>query len=92
MRRGMPVENSKGEAETGQEELNIRYADALACADHHTIAKQAVKEIAWQQGPRGDLPAQMAPRQGRQCSACAPVAVEDGTAFHDEKGDYGMSG
>jgi glutamine synthetase len=26
---GVPVENSKGEAETGQEELNIRYADAL---------------------------------------------------------------
>jgi glutamine synthetase len=47
---GLPVENTKGEAETGQEELNIRYADALACADHHTIAKHAVKEIAWQQG------------------------------------------
>ena len=43
---GVPVENSKGEAETGQEELNIRYADALLAADHHIIAKQAVKEIA----------------------------------------------
>ena len=43
---GVPVENSKGEAETGQEELNIRYADAMLAADHHTIAKQAVKEIA----------------------------------------------
>ena len=47
---GIPVEGSKGEAEAGQEELNIRYADALACADHHTIAKHAAKEIAWQQG------------------------------------------
>lgn len=47
---GIPVEGSKGEAEAGQEELNIQYADALACADHHTIAKHAVKEIAWQQG------------------------------------------
>ena len=47
---GIPVENSKGEAETGQEELNIRYAEALACADHHTIAKHATKEISWQQG------------------------------------------
>jgi glutamine synthetase len=47
---GVPVENTKGEAETGQEELNIRYADAMSCADHHTIAKQAIKEIAWQQG------------------------------------------
>ena len=47
---GVPVENSKGEAETGQEELNIRYADAVATADHHTIAKHAIKEIAHQQG------------------------------------------
>ena len=47
---GIPVENTKGEAETGQEELNIRYAEALACADHHTIAKHATKEIAWAHG------------------------------------------
>lgn len=47
---GVPIENSKGEAETGQEELNIRYAEAMLCADHHTIAKQAVKEIANQKG------------------------------------------
>ncbi len=42
---GVPVENTKGEAEAGQAELNIRYADALLAADNHTIAKQAVKEI-----------------------------------------------
>ncbi len=30
--------------------MNIRYSDALACADHHTLAKHAAKEIAWQQG------------------------------------------
>ena len=47
---GVPVENSKGEAETGQEELNIRYGDGLAAADHHTIAKQAVKDIANAEG------------------------------------------
>lgn len=47
---GIPIENSKGEAEVGQEELNIKYAEALLCADHHTIAKHATKEIAWQQG------------------------------------------
>ena len=47
---GIPIENSKGEAETGQEELNIRYAPALDCADHHSIAKHAIKEISWQHG------------------------------------------
>jgi hypothetical protein len=47
---GIPIEGSKGEAEAGQEELNIKYDEALACADHHSIAKHAVKEIAWQHG------------------------------------------
>jgi len=47
---GIPVENSKGEAETGQEEINIRYAPALETADYHTIAKHAIKEIAAQSG------------------------------------------
>ena len=46
---GIPIENSKGEAEAGQEELNIKYAAALDTADYHTIAKHAIKEIAWQQ-------------------------------------------
>lgn len=47
---GIPVEGSKGEAEAGQEELNIKYADALATADHHTLAKHGIKEIAHQKG------------------------------------------
>jgi glutamine synthetase len=47
---GIPVENTKGEAEAGQAEVNIKYAAALDTADHHTIAKQAIKEIAWAQG------------------------------------------
>lgn len=47
---GIPVENSKGEAETGQEELNIRYSDPDSCAEHHTIAKHAIKEISWMKG------------------------------------------
>lgn len=47
---GIPVENSKGEASAGQEEINVRYADALAMADRHVIIKNATKEIAWQRG------------------------------------------
>ena len=47
---GLPIENTKGEAEAGQEELNIKYAHALDTADFHTIAKHATKEIAYQQG------------------------------------------
>lgn len=47
---GIPVENSKGEWGPGQEEINVRYADALTMADRHAILKNACKEIAMQQG------------------------------------------
>lgn len=47
---GLPVEFSKGEAAPGQHELNLRYADALRMADHHTIYKNGAKEIAHLQG------------------------------------------
>jgi len=43
---GIPVETSKGEAGLGQHELNIRYSDALTMADHHTVMKHAMKELA----------------------------------------------
>ena len=46
----IPVENSKGEWGPGQEEINVRYADALQMADRHAILKNGCKEIAWQQG------------------------------------------
>ena len=47
---GIPVENSKGEWGPGQEEINVRYADALEMADRHAILKNGIKEIAWGQG------------------------------------------
>ena len=43
---GIAVENTKGEAEAGQAEVNVRYSDALDMADSHVIIKNAVKEIA----------------------------------------------
>jgi glutamine synthetase len=47
---GVPVEFSKGEWGKGQEEINLRYAEALEMADRHALYKHGVKEIAWQQG------------------------------------------
>ncbi len=47
---GIPVENTKGEADAGQAEINVRYADALSAADNHVLIKQAAKEIAWSLG------------------------------------------
>jgi len=90
---GIPVENSKGEAEAGQEELNIRYADAVACADHHTLAKHATKEIAWQQGVAATfLPKWDHNRVGSASHIHQSLWTTDGKpAFHDPDGDHGMS-
>ncbi|CAG0964900.1 MAG: glutamine synthetase [Rhizobiaceae bacterium] len=47
---GIPIENSKGEWGPGQEEINVRYAEALDMADRHVFLKNGAKEIAHQMG------------------------------------------
>lgn len=89
---GIPVENSKGEAEAGQEELNIRYSEALQCADHHSIAKHATKEIAWQQGRAATfLPKWHADRVGSASHVHMSLWQNETNAFYDSNGEHGMS-
>lgn len=90
---GIPIENSKGEAEAGQEELNIRYDDAMLCADHHTIAKHATKEIAWQQGHAASfLPKWHHQRVGSSSHVHQSLWTPKGeSVFFDKNGAYGMS-
>jgi len=89
---GIPVENTKGEAEAGQEELNIRYANALACADHHSIAKHAVKEIAWQQGRAASFLAKYDhTRVGSSSHVHQSLWRGGENAFRDPDGEHGMS-
>ncbi|WP_436398826.1 glutamine synthetase family protein [Roseobacter sp. S98] len=89
---GLPVENSKGEAETGQEELNIRYAAALDCADHHTIAKNGIKEIAWQNGVAATfLPKWHHNKVGSSSHVHQSLWQEGQPAFFDKSDDLGMS-
>ena len=89
---GLPIENSKGEAETGQEELNIRYAEALACADHHTIAKHAVKEIAWQNGHAATfLPKWDRKKVGSSSHIHQSLWKNGEPAFYESRAELGMS-
>ncbi len=89
---GVPVENSKGEAETGQEELNIRYSEALDCADNHTIAKHAVKEIAWMNGKAATfLPKWDAKKVGSSSHVHMSLWADGKPAFYDKDGEHGMS-
>ena len=89
---GIPVENSKGEAETGQEELNIRYAEALLCADHHTIAKHAAKEIGWAKGHAVTfLPKWHHAKVGSAAHIHMSLVKDGSNVFHDPEGEHGMS-
>lgn len=89
---GIPVENSKGEAEAGQEELNIRYSDALDTADYHSIAKHAIKEIAWQQGHAASFLAKWHQSRTGSSSHVHQSLWKDGqSVFFDKDDKLGMS-
>jgi glutamine synthetase len=78
---GMNVENSKGECNLGQHEINFRYADALRTADEHTIYKNAAKEIAAQEGMSISYMAKFNEREGSSCHIHFSLADEAGALF-----------
>lgn len=89
---GIPVECSKGEAEAGQEEINIRYSDALDTADNHSITKTATKEIAWSKGRSVTFMAKYDHRRAGSSSHVHQSLWSDGQpAFRDEADAHGMS-
>jgi len=89
---GIPIENSKGEAEAGQEELNIKYDAPLNCADHHTIAKHAIKEISWQNGHAATfLPKWHETRVGSSSHIHQSLWKDGKSVFYDDKAEHGMS-
>ncbi|MBL4751168.1 MAG: glutamine synthetase [Amylibacter sp.] len=89
---GLPIEGTKGEAEAGQEELNIKYGTAMDTADHHTIAKHAIKEIAWQQGHAVTfLPKWDHNRVGSSSHVHQSLWKDGKPAFYDKDAELGMS-
>ncbi len=90
---GIPVECTKGEAEAGQAELNIRYSDALQMADNHTIAKHATKEIALSADCSVSF---LAKTHARHTGSATHIhqSIVSGDAnpvFHDASAKHGMS-
>jgi len=91
---GIPVENSKGEWGPGQEEINVRYADALEMADNHVILKNGVKEIAWSQGKSVTFMSKWKyDLAGSSSHVHASLWDSAGKTplFYDPKAEYGMS-
>ncbi|MBZ0147005.1 MAG: glutamine synthetase family protein [Pseudorhodoplanes sp.] len=91
---GIPVENSKGEWGPGQEEINVRYADALTMADNHVILKNGVKEIAWSQGKSVTFMSKwnygLAGSSSHVHASLWDIAGKN-SLFYDPKAEFGMS-
>lgn len=90
---GIPVENTKGEADAGQHEVNYKYSDALDTADNHVIVKQAVKEIAHAAGKSVTFMAKYDHRKaGSSSHVHQSLWTRDGEpAFADKSDPHGMS-
>jgi glutamine synthetase len=86
MATGLSVENSKGECNLGQHEINFRYGPALRAADEHAIYKNGAKEIAAQEGYSITFMAKWDEREGNSCHIHCSLAREDGSnAFADDQ-------
>ena len=76
---GMVVENSKGECNLGQHEINFRYGEALAQADEHAIYKSGAKEIAAQEDFSITFMAKFNEAEGNSCHIHCSLSHGDGT-------------
>jgi len=90
---GIPIENTKGEADAGQHEVNYKYSDALDTADNHVIIKQGVKEIAHLKGKSVTF---MAKYDHRKAGSSSHVhqslwTLDGKPAFYDHDDAHGMS-
>ena len=90
---GIPVENTKGEADAGQHEVNYRYSDALDTADNHVIVKQGIKEMAHAVGKSVTF---MAKYDHRKAGSSSHVhqslwTLDGKPAFYDHDDAHGMS-
>jgi glutamine synthetase len=91
---GITVENSKGEAWAGQEEINVKYDAALDMADTHAFIKHACKEIAFGVGQSLTFMAKPSyTAAGSSSHIHQSLWSADGKTalFQDKAGGHGMS-
>ncbi|WP_127105294.1 glutamine synthetase family protein [Pararhodobacter zhoushanensis] len=90
---GIEVECTKGEADAGQAEVNVRYSDALTVADQHSLIKTATKEIAHAQAKSVTFMAKYdTDKAGSSSHVHQSLWGADGSAaFADADDAHGMS-
>jgi glutamine synthetase len=85
MDAGMVVEDSKGECNYGQHEINFLFADALRAADQHVVYKNAAKEMAAQEGMAITYMAKYDEREGNSCHIHISLRGTDGEIVFDHE-------
>src|SRR3954451_15399099 len=76
---GLKVENSKGECNLGQHEINFKYGPALQTADEHVFYKNGAKEIAAQEDMAITFMSKFDEREGSSCHIHLSLTRDDGT-------------
>jgi glutamine synthetase len=84
MAAGMGVENSKGECNFGQHEINFHFGPVLRTADEHVIYKSGAKEIAAQEGMSITYMAKYDEREGNSCHIHISLRRDDGSPLFAE--------
>lgn len=89
---GISVEFSHHEAGPGQNEIDLRYADALTTADNLMSFRTVVKEVALEQGVFASfMPKPLADQPGNGMHTHLSLFEGDRNAFHEPGAQYELS-
>jgi glutamine synthetase len=89
---GISVEFSHHEAGPGQNEIDLRYADALTTADNIMTFRTVIKEVAIEQGVYATfMPKPISGQPGSGMHTHMSLFEGDGNAFFDAGGHYQLS-
>ncbi|MGF3055314.1 type I glutamate--ammonia ligase [Microbacterium sp. YY-01] len=89
---GISVEYSHHEAGPGQNEIDLRYSDALSTADNVMTFRTVVKEVAIEQGVYATfMPKPLSGHPGSGMHTHMSLFEGDVNAFHEEGAEYHLS-
>ncbi|MES2094778.1 MAG: glutamine synthetase family protein [Actinomycetota bacterium] len=89
---GISVEFSHHEAGPGQNEIDLRYADALTTADNIMTFRTVIKEVAIEQGVYATfMPKPLSGEPGSGMHTHMSLFEGDANAFYDGAGQYQLS-
>ncbi len=89
---GISVEYSHHEGGPGQNEIDLRYADALATADNIMTFRTVVKEVAIEQGVYATfMPKPLSGQPGSGMHTHMSLFEGDSNAFYEDGAEYGLS-